>query len=202
MPEKKSPTPLDLSNEDVVRKVLEEGAPDDLRQFLEHAKITPEYLDLLVEIARLRKKSHQLAEQQLKQRLEQGPSPTVEELAMGCFQESLEPQVRSTVVRLRQKGYNTYISGFSGFDRQEIRFKNDGLKDFKFPDELAKQLETQGVTLETKPDSVSFTCHQFLNLGQLEKIWRQIENALPDLQRSAEPCPIKTAKIFREKYKM
>ena len=55
-------------------------------------------------------------------RLRDNPTPTEEELYLGVFLESLEPQVRAAVRTMFEKGYATQSSGFHGqnYDVQMI----------------------------------------------------------------------------------
>ena len=64
--------------------------------------------------ARLREGVHQAMKVGEAKRLKENPTPTEEELRMGVFRESLEPQVRTAVTEMFRKGYATQSSGFHG----------------------------------------------------------------------------------------
>lgn len=55
----------------------------------------------------------------LKNREKINPTPTTEEVFMGCYIEQIENQTRKSVQILREKGYNTIESGFYGPGREQ-----------------------------------------------------------------------------------
>lgn len=66
------------------------------------------------QFGQLREEVHQMMETEEERRLAENPTPTEQELYMGVFQESLEPQVRAAVTEMFRKGYATQSSGFHG----------------------------------------------------------------------------------------
>lgn len=191
------PEEKDLTNEDVVIQILESGDDEELERLREFHNLTPEQIALFQAFAKLRKETHEQMQQELIVRKEKNPIATEEELNIGAYQESIEPQVREAVLSLRRKGYTTYESGFHGFNGQKISFE----KDYLVPEELTDKIEIEGVNIEIKPNSISFSCNQYLELGEIKKIWDQIEQNLPELEEPAEPCNLTQAKSFREKQK-
>lgn len=191
------PEEKDLTNEDIVTQILESGSDKELERLREFHNLTSERVELFRAFARLRKETHEQMQQELDERKEKNPIATEEELNMGGYQESVEPQVREAVLSLRRKGYTTFESGFHGFNSQKISFEKDHL----VPEELIDKLKIEGVNIEIKPNSISFSCNQYLKLDEIKKIWDQIEQSLPDLEKPAEPCNLEQAKSFREKQK-
>lgn len=62
----------------------------------------------------LRVDVHRQMAETLTQRIQLNPTPTTRELSIGLYEESLEPQVRTAVFRMNEKGYRTQSSGFFG----------------------------------------------------------------------------------------
>ena len=134
----------DLNNEDVVTQILESGTPEELEQVGEFHKLTSEQIKLFSQYAKLRKQTREQIEEQVKERKKENPTPTEEELEMGCYIESIEPQVRAAVLNLRRKGYATYESGFHNFKGQKIGFEEKHLENFQLPKNLIHELELKG----------------------------------------------------------
>lgn len=64
----------------------------------------------------------------LRERKQNNPIPTIEELKMGCFIEQIEPQVRDAVMILRKKGYDTVESGFDDLNKWDQFFHIKNVK--------------------------------------------------------------------------
>lgn len=191
------PGEKDLTNEDVVTQILESGSDEELERLREFHNLTSEQVELFRAFFKLREKTHEQMQQELKKRIKENPVATEEELGMGGYQESIEPQVREAVLNLRRKGYTTYESGFHGFNSQKISFEKNHL----VPEELIDKLKIEGVNIEIKPNSISFSCDQYLELDEIKKIWDQIEQNLSDLEKPTEPCNLPQVKSFRERQK-
>ena len=203
MPEKESgfiADQNDLNNEELLTKILEEGTPERLKQVCDFHNLTIEQVKLFSQYAKLRKQTLELMGKQLEEKNIQNTTPTQEELDMGCYTESIEPQVRTAVLNLRGKGYASYESGFHQFNGQKIGFEEKHLENFQLPEELIQELKIKGIKVAIKPNSISFSCGGYLELDELEKIWNQIENILPDLQQPVEPCKLLAAQSFRERF--
>lgn len=203
MKEKREPIDFadDLTNEEVVKKILENGADEEMEKLRAFNNLTPEKLELLRSFARLRKSIHEESGQRLEERKQKNSVATAEELSMGAYKESIEPQVLNAVLNLRKKGYDTYISGFWGPDSQKIGFKENPLESFQLPAGLIKKFQARGVKIKIKPDAISFDCDSYLKIEELKEIWDEIEQAVPDLGKPAPECNISAAKTFREKQK-
>lgn len=189
----------DLTNEDVVVRILEEGDPQKLEALRAFHNLTPEQIELFRTFAELRKSTLEQTRQEVEERVKRNPRATQEELSLGAYWETIEPQVRSAVLNLRQKGYTTYESGFYGFNSQKISFKEDHLKGFELSQDLAQELQKRGIDVKIKPNSISFSAGRFLEIDELRKIWDQLESALPDLEKPAEPSSLQAAENFRRK---
>src|SRR5437660_3474776 len=59
----------------------------------------------------LREETYDQMWQDINHRLATNPTPSDEERSMGTYIEAVEPQVRSAVMTIRNKGYNTLSSG-------------------------------------------------------------------------------------------
>ncbi len=193
---------IDLANEDVAIKILESGTDEELEKLRAFYNLTTEKIELWRAFARLRRETNKKDRQDIEKRVKENPIATQEELSMGAYKESIEPQVRDAILNLRKKGYSTYLSGFNGLGHlQTIAFEENHLKHFQFPVDLAHKLEGRGVKIKVTPKSISFECSQYLELGELKKIWDEIESILPDLGEPAKPSSIQGAIIFRKKQK-
>jgi len=124
------PHQYDLNNEDILTRILESGTLEELEQVRDFHKLTFEQMKLFSQYAKLRKQTHEQMWEQVKERENQNPTPTQEELEMGCYIESIEPQVRAAVLNLRRKGYATYESGFHNFKGQKIGFEEKHFEAF------------------------------------------------------------------------
>lgn len=196
IPEKK-----DYRNEDVIRKIFESGVPEELKEIEEFHNLTPRQVELFCYYAKLRRITIDQMREKIKIREKENPLATNEELDMGIYKENIEPQVMDTILKLKQKGYTTFASGFSGFNEQEIKFNEEHLKDFQLPENLINDLKERGIEIKIKPKSLSFSCNSTLKLEEIKKIWENIESSLPGLSEKAEPSNTNSAKSFREKQK-
>ena len=183
---------------ETVTKILESGTTVELEQMSAFHKLSPEKIKFLSHYAKLRRNTIDDKNSEVAKRKEDRKEVTQEEIDMGCYIENIEPQVRSAVLNLHRKGYTTFESGFHGH-KQKIGFKNEPLLNFQFPEKLAQQLKENGVSITVKPGSISFQSERELELDEIEKIWNQIESALPDLEQPAQQNPIRHAQSFRKK---
>ena len=187
-------------NEDYINEVLESGNKTEMKKLAEVQNLSPEKLQLFSDFAKLRNKTIQGMEKEIEKRQESRSEPAPEELYMGAYIEQIEPQVRETVLNLRNKGYNTYESGFADFDSQRISFNEDHLKDFQLPQELKDELQQEGVEVILESDSIELRFKEFKSSEEIKKIWQKVEQALPNLGQEAEPNKIKAAEVFRQKH--
>ena len=81
------------------------------------ACIHPEYADpyILDTFSLMRDTAHYAQAWDIDYRINLNPQPTETELAMGCYIEDLEPQVRDAAMTMWEKGYSTKSSGFYGY---------------------------------------------------------------------------------------
>ena len=101
---------LDFRSADDIYKALISDDEQILASLQEYWKIDREQLNYYIDFAKLREQSHVQQRMDLENRIAVNPNPTEEELRMGAFYESLEPQVRHAVAVLREKGYSTNSS--------------------------------------------------------------------------------------------
>lgn len=190
---------IDLTNEETITRILEEGAPEELEKLRVFHNLTSEKVGLFSDFAKLRRRTHERGDSEVKERKDKNPKATDEELSAGVYREGLEPQVRDAVFVLRRKGYTTYESGFGGGDRQIISFEKKQLENFKLPEDLVQRLADLGVKAEIQPNRVSLYFEKFFELSEIKKIWDEIVETLPDLGSLAEPSQLQGAKDFRKK---
>jgi hypothetical protein len=190
-----------LNNEDYIYKVFVSGTKEELAKIAQHHNLSHEQITLFTYFAKLKKETQNEMREIISERIKNNPRATDAELNMGTYQEWIEPQVREAVLNLRQKGYNTYESGFGGFDSQMISFEDDCLKDFKIPEQIINKFKESGVTINIKPNRISLIFKNEFNLEEIANFWREVESCLPDLGKVAEPCQLRAANLFRERQK-
>lgn len=189
----------DLTNEDEVRRILESGTEEELKRSQEFHSLSQEQIDLYSYYAKLRKETLDEVKLDVEERKTENSVASKHELEMGAYDESIEPHIRETVIALRDKGYNTTLSGFSGLNSQEIKIVDSAFEDIQLDDGVARKLREKGIEVKIESNIISFTCSQELNLGQLEEAWRMIEEEVPDLGRPAEVSSLPSADTFRKK---
>lgn len=117
-------------------------------------------------------------------RLANDPVPTKEELSAGAYKEEIEPQCREAIFKIRQKGYDTYSSGFGMGNSQVL----DG-EDLNFDADTIKKLQDNGyVVYKIAPNmlSVLFLPHS-TDIRVITNKWNKLADLLPDLSRPAPP---------------
>lgn len=191
----------DLNNEDYIKKVFESGTEEELEKITNQYDFTPEQIKLFSHFAKLRKNILDEMHQQIEDRRKNRPIATEDELSMGAYQESIEPQVRQTVFDLRKKGYATYGSGFNGFDNQAIYFEKHYLENFKIPAPIVDKFKEQKIIIEIKPDRIKLIFEKEFTQEEISSFWQEIESYFPSLEESAPPCQLNQAISFRERQK-
>ncbi len=172
-----------------------------LHKLQEHFKIEHAQLLEYIQMAKLREETHLQRDIDLLKRRQENPNPSDDELSMGAFYESLEPQVRHAISVMRSKGYSTYESGFGGVGNiQKISFENPDLDILSFPDLLVEDLQSKGIKSSITPYSISLEFTKSITLLNLEKIWNMIASSLPDLNKDVSPSTLPQANDFRERY--
>lgn len=128
------------------------------------------------------------------------PQLTEEEQKLGTYVEGLEPQVRSAVREFNRKGYSTFSSGFV---TEKNQFQ-EMMGHFQLDDPTKQRLEDMGIKVErdkshyyqtvlnsgemsedeVPEDAKYITTLRFkpktANLKDIEDIWKQIADLLPD----------------------
>ena len=139
-------------------------------------------------------------------RLKENPTPTEEELYLGVFLESLEPQVRAAVRTMFEKGYATQSSGFHGqnYDVQMI----DGY--FTVDDETKEALHEISVEVLRgadiglpKNELITIIRYRAKNpsMSEMKDHWDAIAALLPKKALPNGIRPISDrAEEFREEY--
>jgi len=192
----------DFSNEDEIRRIFESGDEEELAQLQEFHSLDQEQMDIYGYYAKLRKEALDQLRLDVEKRKKENPVASQSELDMGAYKESIESHIRDTVIALRTKGYNTTLSGFSGFDIQEIKIANNSFDNFELSDDAINDLEIRGIEVTIKSNDISFKCSQELNLEQLTDAWNLIEKEVPDLGYQAEASSIPLAEDFRNNQKI
>lgn len=189
----------DLSNEDIIVKILESGSGQDMKQLQEKANLTPEQMELFRFFAQQRQEVIQQIRQEVENRKQKNPQATDEELAMGSYFESIEPQVRDAVRVFRQKGYSTAGSGYWGPEGSQSVYFGASVDDLSLPENIQEKLKPFNLELIVDHKKIAFTPKEKMDLDQLKIIWDKIATALPDLGHKAEPSPTNQAKMFRKR---
>jgi hypothetical protein len=192
---------LDLNNEDYLTKLFESGNKEDLEKIKEYHSLSQEQVELFSYFAKMRRDVLNEMHEKLDERRVNNPIATKDELNMGAYQESIEPQVREAVNALREKGYASYESGFSGFDSQLISFEENHLQDFKMPDQVIDSFNKQGVVVEIKSDSIRMIFKKKFSQEEISTFWKEIESYLPNVEKLVKPCQLNQAITFRESQK-
>lgn len=186
-------------NEDYLRKMFIQNNSIELEKIKKIHNLSEEQIELFCDFAKLRQEVIKKTQEEVLTRKKINPNPSKDELLMGAYSEQIEPQVRETIVNLRRKGYNTYESGFGDFDSQRISFSKDVLSDFLVPTELKDELIKDKVNIIVKANSVTLKFEEYKDASTITKLWKKVEQFLPDLDKLSEPCKIKSATSFRER---
>ena len=174
---------LDFTNEEAVTKILEGDSTESIEELRNFHNLSPEKIELMSQFAKLRKQVKDDCWKEVEERKSQNPKFSDDENDLDCYIEAIEPQVRYALLALRKKGYDTFESGFHGFDKQNIGLSAMQLKNFTPPESLVGYLKAKGVTLKISPNNIEFECNKFLDLDELKNIWDQVEQNLPDLNQ-------------------
>ena len=129
---------------------------------------------------------------ELMDRLKVNPYPSPEEIAMGAFAEEIDPQVRSAVFTMRDKGYNAIRAGFTTNTSAEQSVS------FATALPFSLQARIRGLGFEVTADSIQFQPEEPTDLVGMQQAWDLLANELPDLGEPAQPNPIGNAKSFQK----
>lgn len=177
---------------DLIERLLVHGSKDQLNDILKYihaigrTDVKIEDIDFAVYYAKLRDKTHQEMDMARHARDLTALPKSDFEKESGVLLEQIEPQVRQAVINLNAKGYKTKGSGFYGHGSQEI-YLNRGEADHAFTSyhpskELVQRLEAKNIQLEVKPDSITYSTKERLNLAELEEIWNMIIEDVPPIE--------------------
>jgi len=191
----------DLHNEDYIRRVFTSGNKGDIESLAAYYNFTTDEVRLFSYFAKLRQKTLDEMRPQIEARRQNHPIENEEELNMGAYQESIEPQVRPAVFDLRKKGYATYGSGFGDFDSQEIYFEKDYLKNFQLSEQAVNEYRNRGVIIEVKADRIKLIFKKEFDQEEIKALWQEVQSYFPDLGEPSPPCQLKQAILFRERQK-
>ncbi len=158
------------------------------------------------QFAQLRDRVHQSMKVEEEMRLRENPKPTEEEIYMGVFRESLEPQVRDAVSEMFRKGYATQSSGFHGTECEMQMI--DGF--FTIDKKTKSELQKMGVEVLRGADFglpknklIRILRFRATNpsLDAIKDKWDAIAAALPEQSHPPEFRPISDrAEEFRLEY--
>lgn len=194
-----APLPLDFSNEDVVRRILESGSPEEVEQLRAVGNLDQATIDIRRHFAQLRKITIDETRAETTERIKHTPLASDEELNAGVYREMIEPHVRGAVFRLREKGYGTKSSGFPIENRQTILFDAPYFATTSVPSSVCAELEAEGVIVEIEPEKISLLFQNPASIEQIKAVWNLIEESLPDRGAPASPTMTGAAIKFREK---
>ncbi len=170
----------DFQDADVIDEILTRGTPERQEALRAFHRAAPEQMQLYIELARLRQIVIKKGEEELANRIKGDPIPAEEEIRLGIYKEMLEPQVRDAVLTLERKGYAPFLSGFSGYEKQNIGFRGELPEHFAFSEELTEKLAQHEMTLAVTPGEISFSYRHLPSVEELKEAWDAIANELPD----------------------
>jgi hypothetical protein len=172
----------------------------ELEKIKQVQNFSDEQIKLFCDFAQLRHETHIKMEQDLAKRQAVDQKASEQELDLGAYIEQIEPQVRETVLELRQKGYTTHTSGFSGFDSQKISFTEEHLKNYTIPPSLSEEFEKIDANIIVEPRSIEIKFGRYHDLDEIRILWKKVAASLPSLGGPARPNQIRSGKMFREKH--
>ena len=193
-------TEQDLQSQDVLEEIFKRGNDEQLERLRKKTSLSEKEIEISQHYAKLREEVIDDMKEKTQERKEISPQASKEEMALGAYKEAIEPHVEDAVFTLREKGYGTVSSGFAGPGAQQIIFKdNDYLDKLDNKEELKEKIAEKGAELNFEPDTVFFICKKKMDLEELEEIWNEITDALPDLEQEAPQTDHPQARRFRKK---
>lgn len=186
---------------DVIFRILVSGTPSELSELRAVHGLAEEQVEHARHYARLRDEAHKASRRDADERARNNPTPTEDETRLGCYAENLEPQVRDAVFALQKKGYATIASGFDGIGESQHAHFAEPQDPSILPASLVDSLAGRGIRLRLNPrgDKLVFDTDANLSLDELRTVWKEITDALPDLERAAEASTIPAAEGFRSR---
>ncbi|MEI7810597.1 MAG: hypothetical protein WCI41_03540 [bacterium] len=164
----------------------------------------PELLEVFLKNALLREEAFTEMRSSFKNRLETNLYASEEEVEAGIYWECLEPQVRSSIITLRQKGYQTFESGFENLKTgSQFLGVTKGQLTFSVSQSLIEKLRERGINIEVVSledrDSLTLKPQRSLSLDEWREIWGIISQTLPEIKTPLSLTETLSAKNFREK---
>jgi hypothetical protein len=195
-----------LDSLEVIR-ILESGTDDELEKlrFLAGqelgAPVSKEFVLFRRALAQQKRRLVGEGDEEMRLREQIDPKATDTELQLGVYKEHLEKPVRNAVLRLREKGYSSFESGFQGLEKQNITFETPipELERFSPSEQLKNKLNDAGARLFVQSNSVGFVVTRLLSDEILTDLWDTLATELPSLQKPQPLTQIPTAIRFREK---
>ncbi|MDE2001004.1 MAG: hypothetical protein KGI60_00365 [Patescibacteria group bacterium] len=169
-------------DEESIEKVLQNHLPEELERLRILSGCTKEQIELYSQYAMLRKSTLAEMSKALEKRRQENPVKTPAEQKLGVLMEMIEPEVRDAIVKIQDKGYKTYESGFDPGAGQMIGFME---KYFQHPadfENLKNKLREQDINLIIEPDHLRIRFKRMYSIDEIKQVWDKIVNALPDLR--------------------
>lgn len=189
---------LDLNDQEIIEKILIKADPVELQKLADFHNDTYKNITLYSYFMQIREKEHCKLNQELNLRIEKNPVATAEELKLGAYIENIETHMRSVIMQLRKKGYNTFESGFYGLNRQVIGLNDNDFNDLQLSDSLLTYLKKQGIEIQIKSNKIFLDINKPLQIETIQKVWEDIVSEIPDKKYEAPESTIRAAKMFRE----
>ena len=181
-----------FETEDVINWVLVRGTDDQMKRlyaFLLEKRgfaLSWESFLCVADFAKQRNRFHEDSHLATKRRKQESPLATKMEYILGTYLESLEYPVRDAVVRLREKGYCTFQSGFDAFESQAMVFDAEVpelREDFFSSSEKLFFAQYDAIPFITpKKVGFRFQLHQPITDDKLKMLWDRLADILPVLE--------------------
>ncbi len=125
---------------------------------------------------------------ELELREKTNPTPTTEEVLMGCYLEQIENHTRKAVQILRRKGYNTVESGFAyPVEKGGQFFHLVSNVTIKFNPEIIKKIEKENSVNITIEQEKSHWFIRFKNIDEYSKKIPEWEKILTEFAEQVDP---------------
>ena len=173
---------LDLRDEQNMTKILVSHDPKWMEKLRVAHNLTKERIELFSQYAVLRNSIKNKIEQVIEGRRKRGDKKTPIEEKLGFFIEAIEPQVQGAVIKLRNKGYKTYSSGFSFGAEQHIWFDENYFQNPQMFEKLRDELNKKGVKLLIKDNKIEIGFDKFYSLEKIKGFWDEIADFLPKIK--------------------
>ena len=189
---------VDYKNAKVINDILvseDAEAHEELRRANAWSR---EKMVMFQHYIRMRDRMHKRMAIEKVERMKHMPEATDVEMSMGAYVDQIEPHVRGAVLRLREKGYATFSSGFYGRDVQEISFMQNDLDGWWFDDQFVDWLAERGANLRPFHGDIKVDMTQQLSEDELKSMFDAIAQNMPDLDRAAPMSNTLNAQNFRK----